>query len=226
MYCTVEGELEIAATVWVQLCAYVGVGVWMDVCVCVCVRGYACTSFILLLTEEPAVFSLDTSGASIPCNSLTLHMHSVTVFLSSSFLLPSLIPCLLLLLHLPLQRGRTWVLFNLAGLYWHIVGNPRQAIECHHCAIHMCPHIHHSVGFVGLSNTLRRLGKLDDAVKASWAALDVNFDEVGVWCVLVYISGASVDAYTVHVTRNFTKSDDFAEILSGFSADFVKLPCS
>ena len=63
-------------------------------------------------------------------------------------------------------------------------------------------------------------------MKASWAALDVNFDEVGVWCVLVYISGASVDAYTEHVTRSFTKSDDFAEILSGFSADFVKLPCS
>ena len=68
--------------------------------------------------------------------------------------------------------------------------------------------------------------KLDDAVKTTRAALDVNFDEVGMWCVLVYISGASVDAYAEHVTRNFTKSDDFAEILSGFSADFVKLPCS
>ena len=63
MYCTVEGELEIAATVWVQLCAYVGVGVWIDVCVCVCVRGYACASFILLLTEEPAASSLTISGA-------------------------------------------------------------------------------------------------------------------------------------------------------------------
>ena len=64
--------------------------------------------------------------------------------------------------------------------------------ECHHCAINMCPCIHHDdVGFVGLSNTLRRLGRLDDAVKASRAALDVNFDEVGMWCVLVYISGAS-----------------------------------
>ena len=81
-----------------------------------------------------------------------------------------------------LQRGPTWVLFNLAGLYWRIVGNPRQAIECHRRAIHMCPRIHRDVGFVGLSNTLRRLGKLDDAVKTTRAALDVNFDEVGV-CV-------------------------------------------
>ena len=44
----------------------------------------------------------------------------------------------------------------------------------------MCPRIHRDVGFVGLSNTLRRLGKLDDAVKATRAALDINFDEVGV----------------------------------------------
>ena len=75
------------------------------------------------------------------------------------------------------------------------MGNPQQAIECHRRAIHMCPRIHHDVGFVGLPNTLRRLGKLYDVVKASQAALDVNFDEVGMWCVLVYISGASVDAY-------------------------------
>ena len=85
----------------------------------------------------------------------------------------------------------------MAWLYWRIVGNPRQAIECHRRAIHMCLRIHCDVGFVGLSNTLRRLGKLDEAVKATRAALDVNFDEVclRVWCVLVCISGASVDAH-------------------------------
>ena len=90
-----------------------------------------------------------------------------------------------------------WVLFNLAWLYWHIVGNPRQAIECHRRAIHMCPRIHRDVGFVGLSNTLRRLGKLDSAVKTTRAALDVNFDEVCLraWRAPVCISGASVDAY-------------------------------
>ena len=104
--------------------------------------------------------------------------------------------------------------------YWRIVGNPHQAIECHHCAIHMCPHIHHSVGFVGLSNTLRRLLKLDDAVKASRAALDVNFDEVGMWCVLVCISAASVDAYMVHVTRHFTESNEFR---ANFCLDSVRI---
>ena len=64
-------------------------------------------------------------------------------------------------------------------------------------------------------------------MKVSRAALDVNFDEVGVWCVLVYISAASVDAYTVHVTRNFTKSDEFrgnsAWIQCGFCKASVQL---
>ena len=63
--------------------------VWMDVCLCLC--AWVCMCIFLLLTEEKAASSLTTSGASIPCNSLTLHMHSVAVFLSSSFLLPSLI---------------------------------------------------------------------------------------------------------------------------------------
>ena len=84
----------------------------------------------------------------------------------------------------------------------------------------MCPHIHHDVGFVGLPNTLRRLGKLDDSVKASRAALDVNFDEVGMWCVLVYISAASVDAYMVHVARNFTESNEFR---ANFCLDSVRI---
>ena len=64
--------------------------------------------------------------------------------------------------------------------------------------------------------------KLDDAVKASRAALDVNFDEVGMWCVLVCISGASVDAYTVHVTRNFTKSDGFRGNSAWIQCGFCK----
>ena len=141
-----------------------------------CVRG--CASSIRLLTKELAASSLTTFLARTPCSSLhTSHMY----FLSCSFLLPSLLP-LPPPPPSPLQRGPTWVLFNLAGLYWRIVGNPRQAIECHRRAIHMCPRIHRDVGFVGLSNTLRRLGKLDDAVKTTRAALDVNFDEVGV-CV-------------------------------------------
>ena len=193
----------------------------MDGCVCVCLCAWVCVRIFHSFIYGGASCLLSHHlWCSIPCNSLTLHMHSVTVFLSSSFLLPSLIPCLLLLLHLPLQRARTWDLFNLAWLYWRIVGNPHQAIECHHCAIHMCPHIHRDVEFVGLSNTLRRLGKLDNAVKASRAALDVNFDEVGMWCVLVCISGASVDAYTVHVTRNFTKSDEFC---ANFCLDSVRI---
>ena len=169
----------------------------MDVCVCFCAWVCMCIFHSFIDGGDRCLLS-HYLWCSIPCNSPTLHMHSVTDFLSSSFLLPYLVPLPPAYSFPPLphpsppsssislQRGPTWVLFNLASLYWRIVGNPRQAIECHRRAIHMCPRIHHDVGFVGLSNTLRRLGRLDDAVKASRAALDINFDEVGV-CLCAFL---------------------------------------
>ena len=71
----------------------------------------------------------------------------------------------------------------------------QSSAECHCRAIHICLRIR-DVGFVGLSNTLKQLRRLDNAVKGTRAALDVNFDEVCLraWCVLVCIRGASVDA--------------------------------
>ena len=56
----------------------------------------------------------------------------------------------------------------------------------------MCQCIHRDVGFVEMSNSLRRLGKLDDAVKATRAALAINFDEVCICvdmcaCALVHV---------------------------------------
>lgn len=76
-----------------------------------------------------------------------------------------------------LRRGPNWVLFNLAALYWRIVGVPQRSIECLRLAIHMCPRVHKDVGLVGLANVMRKIGRLEDALKAGQAALDVNFDE-------------------------------------------------
>ena len=165
----------------------------MCVCVCVCVRWYACASFILLLMEETAASSLTTSGASIPCNSPTLHMHSVTDFLS--FLLPSLphpSPSSTSISPCSEARHRscsTWL--GCTGVMWATLGRPLSVTA----VPSTCVCVSVMSGLWG--SPLRRLGKLDDAVKGTRAALDVNFDEVCLraWCVLVCISGASVDAY-------------------------------
>ena len=80
---TVEAELEIAATVWVQLCAWVWVCGWMCVCVCVwvCVGMHVhLHSFIdggdscLLSHHLYCQYSMHQP---------TLHMHSVTAHSSS-----------------------------------------------------------------------------------------------------------------------------------------------
>ena len=86
---TVKGELEIAATVWVQQCAWMWVYGWM--CVCFCAWVCMCIFHSFIDGGDRCLLSHHL-WCSIPCNSPTLHMHSVTDFLSRSFLLPSLIP--------------------------------------------------------------------------------------------------------------------------------------
>ena len=65
---------------------------------------------------------------------------------------------------------------------------PLRSIECLRLAVHMCPHVHKDVGLVGLANVMKVLGRLEDALKAGQAALDINFDEVRVLsgCTYVY----------------------------------------
>ena len=91
---------------------------------------------ILLLAEETATSPVTTSGVRIPCNSPTLHMHTVTYFLSRSFLLPS--PSLLPLpppspfsssisLCSEVQHGSfsTWTVCT--GVLWAILVRPLSA---------------------------------------------------------------------------------------------------
>ena len=51
----------------------------------------------------------------------------------------------------------------------------------------MCPHVHKDVGLVGLANVMRIVGRLEDALKAGQAALDINFDEVSVLSGCTYV---------------------------------------
>lgn len=74
--------------------------------------------------------------------------------------------------------GPSWVLCNLAAVYWRIVGNTAHAIECVRHALHHAPDSYRDVPLLNLANILYKLGRFDDAVTTMKDALSVNQLEV------------------------------------------------
>ncbi|XP_064604076.1 tetratricopeptide repeat protein 17-like isoform X2 [Liolophura sinensis] len=70
--------------------------------------------------------------------------------------------------------GPSWVLFNLAGLYWRVAGNGFQGVECIRRALHTVPEQYRDVPLVNLANVLYRWGRHDDAVVVMQEALRIN----------------------------------------------------
>ena len=74
--------------------------------------------------------------------------------------------------------GASWALYNLAGLYWHVVGNHFQGIECIRRALYFVPDQYQDVPLLNLANILYRLGRVDDAISVMKDAISVNNFEV------------------------------------------------
>ncbi len=79
-----------------------------------------------------------------------------------------------------LQVGPNWALFNIASLYWRVVGDATNAIECLRRALYYAPDPARDVGLIGMANVLHGLGALEEAVIAARAALDIKTESVGV----------------------------------------------
>ena len=82
------------------------------------------------------------------------------------------------------QNGPNWALFNLASVYWRVIGDPSNAIECLRRAVHYAPSGAKDVGYIGLANVLHRQGFLNESVIMARAALDISRNSVS--CVYVY----------------------------------------
>lgn len=78
-----------------------------------------------------------------------------------------------------LQVGPNWALFNIASLYWRVVGDATNAIECLRRALYHAPDSARDVGLIGMANVLHGLGALEEAVIAARAALDIKTESVG-----------------------------------------------
>ena len=93
-----------------------------------------------------------------------------------------------------MQNGPNWVLFNIASLYWRIIGDPASAIECLRRAVHFAPTRARDVGYIGLANVLHRQGFLNEAVIVARAALDTSGNSVSAWSL--FLPYSHTHAYT------------------------------
>ncbi|ESO91575.1 hypothetical protein LOTGIDRAFT_163300 [Lottia gigantea] len=72
------------------------------------------------------------------------------------------------------EVGARWVLFNLAGLYWRIVGNNYHGIECIRRSLALAPDEYADVPLVNMANILYKWGRYDDAIVLMKDALKIN----------------------------------------------------
>ncbi|XP_033752791.1 tetratricopeptide repeat protein 17-like [Pecten maximus] len=70
--------------------------------------------------------------------------------------------------------GPKWILYNLAGMYWRIIGNNYHGIECIRRSLVYVPDKYKDVPLVNLANILYRWGRYDDAVKVMRDALNIS----------------------------------------------------
>lgn len=72
-----------------------------------------------------------------------------------------------------LERNATsWISFNLATLYYRIVGNAREALECCRRALHFSPREHRAIALVDMGNILTHTHHQEDAILVLHAAVD------------------------------------------------------
>ncbi|KAK7486422.1 hypothetical protein BaRGS_00022346, partial [Batillaria attramentaria] len=70
--------------------------------------------------------------------------------------------------------GPQWVLYNLAGLYWRIIGNNYHGVECLRRSLHLSPPEYRDIPLNNLANILYRWGRIDDALVVMKDALNIS----------------------------------------------------
>lgn len=74
-----------------------------------------------------------------------------------------------------LKKNETsWVITNLAGLYWRVRGSAKRAIECLRIAAHLAPKHSKDVALLSIANVLHRAGYINDAIMVLSYSMDVS----------------------------------------------------
>lgn len=78
-----------------------------------------------------------------------------------------------------LKRNITsWVLANLAALYWRVEGDAKKAIDCLRLSLTTAPKYAKDASLISLANILHRAGYTNDAIMLTSMALDLSKDLV------------------------------------------------
>lgn len=72
----------------------------------------------------------------------------------------------------------SWVLSMLASLHWRIVGKPRLALDCLQLALDDVPKEFRDVPFVSIASIYHKVDLIDDAIRITNEALEINAVEV------------------------------------------------
>lgn len=68
-----------------------------------------------------------------------------------------------------------WVMLNIAGLYWRVVGHLPNALQCYRLAVKLCPMQYRDVPLVNLAVILARLQVRPDALRLIKVALQIDY---------------------------------------------------
>ncbi|XP_029154934.1 tetratricopeptide repeat protein 17 isoform X2 [Nylanderia fulva] len=72
------------------------------------------------------------------------------------------------------EVAASWVLSMLASLHWRIVGKPRLALDCLQLALDDVPTEFRDVPFVSIASIYHKVGLIDDAIRITNEALEIN----------------------------------------------------
>lgn len=88
------------------------------------------------------------------------------------------------------QNATSWILLNLAAIYWRVAGYSYNGVECLRRALHYSPREHKDLALVSLANILHRSKYSLDAAILMHAALETTSDYDIVYFTLGNIYGA------------------------------------
>lgn len=118
------------------------------------------------------------------------------------------------LLHEEMEKNKTsWVLYNMAGYYFRLVGDAYKAIECIRRSLHFSPRELKYVALLNLGEVLHHAGKSEDAAVVISAAVDLMPNDP-----MLYYTLGNVYAALTEFNKSVEAFDAALELQPDFEA--------